>query len=152
LEIYGADKSNNQIKLGSISASEIIQAFRATTGYVQVFDFDFDGTHLNLTIQFDPTVYNSYSSLQAAWNAGSWSMAISSASAGNFFDVEHSNSFTNTAGSMLDTFIDIYTFDYPHFNNNSWAEFILWILIGLPMTLALLFITKAMIGGIFKIF
>lgn len=152
LEIYGADKSNNQIKLGSISASEIIQAFRATTGYVQVFDFDFDGTHLNLTIQFDPTVYNSYSSLQAAWNAGSWSMAISTASAGNFFDVENSNAFNATAGSMLDTFIDIYTFDYPHFNNNSWAEFLLWMLIGLPMTLAILFISLRLVGGVFKIF
>lgn len=152
LEVYGADKSGNQIKLGSISASEIIQAFRSTAGYVQVFDFDFEGTHLNLTIQFDPTVYNSYSSLQAAWDAGSWSMAISSASAGNFFDVANSNAFNATAGSMLDTFIDIYTFQYPHFNNNSWAEFIFWMLIGLPMTLALLFLTKALVGGVFKIF
>ena len=152
LEVYGADKSGNQIKLGSISASEIIQAFRSTVGYVQVFDFDFEGTHLNLTIQFDPTVYNSYSTLQAAWDAGAWSMAISSASAGNFFDVDNSNAFNATAGSMLDTFIDIYTFEYPHFQNNSWAEFILWILIGLPMTLALLFITKALVGGVFKIF
>lgn len=152
LEVYGADKSGNQIKLGSISASEIIQAFRSTVGYVQVFDFDFEGTHLNLTIQFDPTVYNSYSSLQSAWDAGSWSMAISSASAGNFFDVETSNAFNATAGSMLDTFIDIYTFQYPHFNNNSWAEFLLWMLVGLPMTLALLFISLRLVGGVFKIF
>ena len=152
LEVYGADKSGNQIKLGSISASEIIQAFRSTVGYVQVFDFDFEGTHLNLTIQFDPTVYNSYSSLQAAWDAGMWSMAISSASAGNFFDVETSNAFNATAGSMLDTFIDIYTFQYPHFSNNSWAEFLLWMLVGLPMTLALLFISLRLVGGVFKIF
>lgn len=152
LEIYGADKSNNQIRLGSISASEIIQAFRATTGYVQVFDFDFEGTHLNLTIQFDPTVYDTYNSLQAAWDAGAWSMAVSSASAGNFFDVDNSNAFNATAGSMLDTFIDIYTFQYPHFSNNSWAEFLLWILVGLPMTLAMLFITMRLVGGVFKIF
>lgn len=152
LEIYGSDKSNNQIKLGTISASEIITAFRSTTGYVQVFDFDFEGTHLNLTIQFDPTVYNSYNSLQQAWDAGSWSMAISSASAGNFFDVDNSNAFNATAGSMLDTFIDIYTFQYPHFQNNSWAEFLLWMLVGLPMTLAMLFITMRLVGGVFKIF
>ena len=152
LEIYGADKSNNQIKLGSISASEIIQAFRGTTGYVQIFDFDFEGTHLNLTIQFDPTVYDSYNTLQAAWDAGAWSMAISSASAGNFFDVDNSNAFNATAGSMLDTFIDIYTFQYPHFQNNSWAEFILWMIVGLPMTLAMLFITMRLVGGVFKIF
>ena len=152
LEIYGASKSGNQIKLGSISASEIIQAFRSTVGYTQVFDFDFEGTHLNLTIKFDPTVYNTYSTLQDAWNAGAWSMAISSASAGNFFDVENSNAFNATAGSMLDTFIDIYTFQYPHFQDNSWAEFMLWMLVGLPMTLAMLFITMRLVGGVFKIF
>jgi hypothetical protein len=152
LEIYGADKSGNQIKLGSISASEILQAFRSTAGYVQVFDFDFEGTHLNLTIQFDPTVYDTYYTLQAAWDAGAWSMAVSSASAGNFFDVDNSNAFNATAGSMLDTFIDIYTFQYPHFNNNSWAEFLLWMLIGLPMTLAMIFVTMRLVGGVFKIF
>ncbi len=151
LEIYGATKNQNQIKLGSISASEIITAFRSTAGYVQVFDFNFEGTHLNLTIQFDPTVYNNYNTLQAAWDAGAWSMAISSASAGNFFDVESSNAFNVTAGSMLDTFISIYTFDYPHFDNG-WFEFIMWMLVGLPMTLGLLFITRALVGGVFKIF
>lgn len=152
LEIYGSDKSNNQIKLGSISASDIIDAFRTTTGYVQVFDFNFEGTHLNLTIQFDPTVYKTYNTLQAAWDAGYWSLAISSASAGNFFDVDNSNAFNTTAGSMLDTFIDIYTFQYPHFQNNSWAEYLLWMLVGLPMTLAMLFITMRLVGGVFKIF
>lgn len=151
LEIYGATKNQNQIKLGSISASEIITAFRSTVGYVQVFDFNFEGTHLNLTIQFDPTVYNNYNTLQAAWDAGAWSMAISSASAGNFFDVESSNAFNVTAGTMLDTFISIYTFDYPHFDNG-WAEFVMWMLIGLPMTLGLLFITMRLVGGVFKIF
>ena len=151
LEIYGATKNQNQVKLGTISASEIITAFRSTAGYVQVFDFNFEGTHLNLTIQFDPTVYSNYSTLQAAWDAGAWSMAISSASAGNFFDVESSNAFNVTAGSMLDTFISIYTFDYPHFDNG-WAEFVMWMLVGLPMTLGLLFITMRLVGGVFKIF
>lgn len=152
LEIYGASKDQNQVKLGSISASEIISAFRSTAGYVQVFDFDFEGTHLNLTIQFDPTVYNNYGSLQAAWDAGAWSMAVSSASAGNFFDVDNSNSFNATAGSMLNTFIQIYTFSYPHFETNAWAEFLMWMLVGLPMTLAMLFITLRLVGGVFKIF
>lgn len=152
LEIYGATKDKNQIKLGSISASEILQAFRSTAGYVQVFDFDFEGTHLNLTIQFEPTVYSNYSSLQDAWDAGSWSMAISSASAGNFFDVESSNAFNATAGSMLDTFIDIYTFNYTHFDNEPWAEFLMWMIVGLPMTLAMLFISLRLVGGVFKIF
>lgn len=150
LEVYAASADQNMIKLGTISASTIITAFRSTAGYVQIFDFNFEGTHLNLTIQFDPTVYTYYNTLQDAWDAGAWSMAISSASAGNFFDVEGSNAFNVTAGSMLDTFISIYTFDYPHFDNG-WAEFVMWMLVGLPMTLGLLFITMRLVGGVFKI-
>ena len=150
LEIY-AGKNNEQIKLGQISASDIINTFRSSEGYVNVFDFDFEGTHLNLTIRFDPTVYGTYNTLQAAWDDGAWSMAISSASAGNFFDVENSNAFSVTAGSALDTFVQIYTFDYPHFKD-TWAEVIMWLLVGLPMTMGMLFVTKALIGGIFRIF
>lgn len=150
LEIY-ADKDHEQIKLGSISSRDIINTFRSSEGYVQTFDFDFEGTHLNLTIRFDPTVYSSYNTLQAAWDDGAWAMAISSASAGNFFDVENSNAFNVTAGSALDTFVQIYTFDYPHFDN-SWVELIMWLLVGLPMTLGMLFITIRLVGGVFKIF
>ena len=151
LEIYG-DRNHEQVKLGSISSADIITTFyRSSEGYVHVFDFNFEGTHLNLTIRFDPIVYNSYSTLQDAWDAGAWSMAISSVSAGNFFDVENSNSFNVTAGSMLDTFTKIYTFDYPHFDDG-WTEVIMWLLVGLPMTLAMLFITMRLVGGVFKIF
>lgn len=151
LEIY-ADKDHEQIKLGSISASDIISTFyRSTEGYVHVFDFNFEGTHLNLTIRFDPTIYSQYATLQQAWDAGAWSMAVSSVSAGNFFDVENSNAFNVTAGSMLDTFVQIYTFDYPHFEDG-WTEVIMWLLVGLPMTLAMLFVTMRLVGGVFKIF
>ena len=150
LEIY-ADRDHEQIKLGRISATDIINTFRSSEGYVQTFDFHFEGTHLNLTIRFDPTVYSSYTTLQAAWDAGAWSMAISSASAGNFFDVENSNAFNVTTGSALDTFVQIYTFDYPHFDD-TWVEFIMWILVGLPMTMGMLFITMRLVGGVFKIF
>lgn len=150
LEIYSAS-GGEQVKVGEVHSKDIINAFVSTTGYVQVFDFNFEGVHLNLTIQFDPTVYNNYNTLQAAWDAGSWSMMISSASAGNFFDVEGSNAFSVTAGSAFDTFIQIYTFSYPQFDNG-WADVVMWLIVGLPMTLGLLFITLRLVGGVFKIF
>ena len=151
LEIYG-DRNHDQVKLGTISAADIISTFfRSSEGYVHVFDFNFEGTHLNLTIRFDANVYDGYDTLQDAWDSGAWSMAVSSVSAGNFFDVESSNAFNVTAGSMLDTFVKIYTFDYPHFSN-TWVEFIMWLLVGLPMTLGMLFITMRVVGGVFKIF
>lgn len=150
LEIYSGTGSE-QVKLGTIHARDIISAFRSTTGYVKVFDFDFEGVHLNLTIQFDPTVYNNYNSLQDAWDAGSWSMAISSASAGNFFDIENSNAFVATAGSVFDTFVKIFTFSYPDFTS-PWADVIMWLIVGLPMTLGLLCVVLRAMGGVTRIF
>ena len=155
LEVYGVG-NGEVIRYGTISSADIVTAIQSTAGYVQVFDFNFEGTHLNLTIRFDPTVYSSYGSLQAAWDAGAWSMAISSASAGNFFDVEESNAFNATAGSALDTFIKIFTFSYTtdvgDAETQPWVSFIMWMIVGLPMTMGLLFITIRMVGGVFKIF
>ena len=150
LEVYGGS-DGEQILLGRYSAYDIIQAFQSSMGYVQTFDFDFEGTHLNLTVRFDPTVYTNYGSLLDAWNAGAWSMAISSVSAGNFFDVENSNAFSITTGTVFDTFISIYTFDYPELGD-SWSPVILWLLVGLPMTIALACLSLRLVGGVFKIF
>lgn len=151
LEIYGGS-GDEQVLLGHYSAYDIVKVFQSTTGYVQVFDFDFEGVHLNLTIRFNPNVYDNYSTLMDAWNDGAWSMAISSVSAGNFFDVENSGAFASTAGSMLDTFVSIYTFKTPTFENDPAINTIMWLLVGLPMTIALLCVTARLVGGIFKIF
>lgn len=151
LEIY-TDSNHEQILLGRISAMDILSAFQTTTGYASVFDFNFEGTTLNLVIRFSPTVYQTYTSLKAAWDAGAWSMAISSPSAGNFFDVEHSNAFSITAGTAFDTFIDIFTFKQPEFVDDPWVSVIMWLLVGLPMTLGMLCVTMRLVGGVFKIF
>lgn len=151
LEIY-SDANHEQVLLGRISATDILSAFQSTTGYSSVFDFDFEGTTLNLVIRFSPTVYNTYNSLKAAWDAGEWSLAIASPSAGNFFDVEHSNAFSITAGSAFDTFIDIFTFQTPEFTNDPWVSVIMWLMCGLPMTLGMLCVTMRLVGGVFKIF
>lgn len=151
LEIY-SDSNHEQILLGRISANDILAAFQTTTGYSSVFDFNFEGTVLNLVIRFSPTVYNTYSSLKDAWDAGAWSMAISSPSAGNFFDVENSNAFNITAGSAFDTFVDIFTFETPRFTDEPWVAVILWLMCGLPMTLGMLCVTMRLVGGVFKIF
>ena len=151
LEIY-TTADDEQVLLGRISSSEILGAMQTTTGYSSIFDFKFEGTTLNLVIRFLPTVYNSYSSLQAAWDAGAWSMSISSPSAGNFFDVENSNAFNVTAGNAFDTFIDIFTFQQPEFVNDPWVAVIMWLMCGLPMTLGMLCVTMRLIGGVFKIF
>lgn len=150
LHEYGTPADDT--RLGSISASSIIAGYQSSSGYATTYNFDFNGTIIHLSIAFDPDVLTKYPSLRAAWDDGAWSMAISTVSAGNFFDVENSNAFVNTAGSMIDTFVDIYTFSYPQFEDEPFANVIMWLMVGLPMTLAMLLITMRLVGGVFKVF
>lgn len=149
LDIYGGRSaaSNDTIKLANYSASDIIADYNEGSSYATVYDFDFEGTHLNLSIKFDPQVIESGVPLMQAWTEGSWSFAISSVSAGNFLDIDNSTSYADTMGGMLDTFIDIYTFSLPDFDNQ-WAAMMLWLMVGLPMTIALLCVTMRLMNAI----
>lgn len=148
LQIYGGD-----VLLASYAATDIISTYSAASGYATIYDFDFQGAKLSLSIRFDPAVIDGGVPLMQAFTQGSWSMAISSLSAGNFYDVNNSAAFDMTAGSVIDTFISIYTFDMPE-TSNPWANMIMWLLVGLPMTLALacvalrLISTMRILGGL----
>lgn len=139
LDVYGG-----RVLLASYAATDIIAAYNSTSGYATTYDFNFEGTHLNLSIRFDQDAIERGQPLMEAWTAGNWELAISSISAGNFYDIENSTSFTATAGNMIQTFIQIYTLDLPSINN-PWMDLILWLIVGLPMTLAMLFLTLRII-------
>jgi hypothetical protein len=141
LIIYGGD-----ILIANYSATDIIADYNTTSGYATVYDFDFGGTVLTLSIRFDQNAIEEGMNLMQAWTLGNWSMAISSPSAGSFFDIDGSSSFTVTAGNMISTFMKIYTLQVPSFENE-WANVILWILVGLPATLAMLCITLKLVNG-----
>lgn len=138
LDIYGGRTaaSSDVIKLASYSAMDIVADYNAESAYATVYDFDFEGTHLNLSIRFDPRVIESGTPLMQAWTDGDWSFAVSSISAGNFLDIKDSSAFSTTMGGMFNTFIQIYTFSLPEFNN-PWAAMMLWLMVGLPMTIAM---------------
>lgn len=135
LEIYGGD-----ILLASYSATDIVADYNTGSGYATTYEFDFNGTVLNLSIRFDKDVIDAGTNLMQAWTEGSWSMAISSVSAGNFLDLENSAAYSTSMGSMLSTFIKIFTFSMPDMGNQ-WAGMILWLMCGLPMTIAMLCVT-----------
>lgn len=142
LDIYGGE-----ILLASYTATDIISAYDSTSSYASIYDFDFNGANLNLSVRFDPDIVASGTNLMQAWTNGDWSMAISSVSAGNFLDIENSTSYSTSVGSMIDTFIKIYTFNVPDLDNQ-WASMILWLLCGLPMTIAMLCVTLRVVSAI----
>lgn len=135
LQIYGGD-----VLLSAINASDIIAAYNSLSGYASVYDFVFDGVSLTLSIRFDQNVLDAGVPLMQAWTAGDWTMAISSTSAGNFLDVENSASYANTMGSVVKTFQQIFTFSTPSIDN-WWMDLIMWMMVGLPFSVALLCIS-----------
>ena len=142
LQIYGGD-----VLISHYSATDIIANYNQTSSYATTYEFRFDGVPLTLSIRFNPDVIEGGSSLMQAFSQGDWTMAISSVSAGNFYDLDNSASFTSTAGSMIDTFIKIYTFDLPNVNN-PWVSTIIWLLVGLPMTIAMLCVTMRLVASV----
>ena len=141
LQIYGGD-----VLLSTYSASDIVAGYNNTSTYATTYEFNFNGVMLTLSIRFDADVLANGTPLMQAFSAGAWTMAISSISAGNFYDIKGSASFAGTAGSMIDTFIDIYTFDLPSVNND-WAKMVMWLLVGLPMTLGMLCVTLRIVSA-----
>lgn len=135
LQIY-----NRSTLIGAYDAQEIVSTYEGKAGYATTYDFDFEGVILKLSIRFDQAAIDRGLTLWDAWTSGNWSMAISSTSAGNFFDVKNSNAFMATTGSMIDTFIGIYTMSLPSIEN-PWMDVILWLLVGLPMTLGMACVT-----------
>lgn len=144
LEIYGGD-----IRLASYSAADIVSEYSTTSGYASMYDFDFQGTHLTLSIRFNAEAIESGMPLMQAWQQGDWSMAISSVSAGNFFDITGSTSFASTAGGMIETFSKIFTFNFR--TGNLLIDTVLWLMVGLPMLMAMLCIALKLVNG-FRVF
>ena len=145
LQIY-----NGRVLLSTYSASDIAADYNISNAYATTYQFMFEGTPLTLSIRFDQDVLDNGTPLLSAWAQGSWSMAISSVSAGNFLDVEDSASFTSTAGSMIDSFIKIFTFSLPQIDN-VWAKMVMWLMVGLPMTIAMLCVAMRMVSSIAKV-
>ena len=141
LVVYNA----NKVIIANYSASDIIANYNTASGLATRYNFTFEGTPIYLNIRFDADVLNNSIPLEQAWHEGKWSLAITSPSAGNFLDLKNSAAFTTSLGSMVDTFIDIYTFDVPQVDN-SYYELVLWLLVVFPAELALMLFLKSVFG------
>lgn len=144
LQIYGGDTL-----ISNIAAVDIISAYSSVSGLASTYDFVFDGVTLTLSVRFDQTALDAGVPLMQAWTSGDWSMAISAKSAGNFLDVEGSSAYAYTAGGVIDTYVDIFTFSTPSIDN-PWMDLVLWLMVGLPMSVAMICITLRTVSA-FKI-
>lgn len=142
LDIYGGN-----VLLASYSAMDIISSYNSGSGKAANYTFDFEGVKLNLNIRFDQAALESGRTLMDLWSSGDWEMAVTSTSAGMFLDVQNSNSYAVSVGSLITTFQQIYTFSMPNVDNEL-ISIVLWLMVGLPMTLALALVLMRVVQAV----
>lgn len=133
--------------LASYTAAEIVAQYNAMSQTAAKFRLDFDGTLVNMWIRFDADVLINNLDLSQSFSLGKWTVAFTAASADTYLDLQNSNSFTNSLGSMLETYIGIFTLDLPQLSAE-W-NLALWILCVMPMGLAMiLFLSRFGLAGL----
>lgn len=137
----GSGVSGNLILSGSssgvsyISASRLISAFNTNTSSA-TFDMVFNGITMEIIITLDPTYLANGYTVEECYNAGWWSIMVTSQSA-------DSNAYTGTDFSLnptklLDIMWDLFTFDFAKYNMSPWLGFICSIFFALPLYAMLL--------------
>lgn len=139
------DKTNGI--LASYTAAEIVANYDAYNDNASKFNLNFDGTIVNMWIKFDPDVVINNLDLSQSFSLGKWTVAFTTSSADTFLDLQNSNSFTSSLGSMLQTYVDIFTLDVPDVGP-AW-NLVLWIICVMPIGLSvILFLSRFGMAGI----
>lgn len=129
-----SDKSQGII--ANYSATDIIMNYDVNSTFASAYTFDFEGTEVNMYVQFDPSVINTGMELSDAWDQGLWTVAFSATSADNLFNIGESNTLSNSIGNILSTYADIFTFSIPNMPLQ-WSM-VLWVLCILPAEIVVL--------------
>lgn len=116
--------------------TDIVKNYGIGSTYSTRYTLDFNGASIYLNIRFDPQVMAESMDLTTAFDQGLWTLAITAPSMDNFMDIRNSSSLSNSAGSVLQTYFQILSFDLPNVPFN-WS-IILWVLCVLPIDMAVL--------------
>lgn len=133
--------------LASYTAAEIVAQYNTLNQNASRFKLDFDGTVVNMWIRFDPDVTINNLDLSQSFSLGKWTVAFTSASADAYLDLQNSNSFSASLGSMIETYIGIFTLNLPNLTTE-W-NLVLWVICVMPMGLAMiLFLSRFGLAGL----
>lgn len=133
--------------LASYTAAEIVSAYNSLSQNASKFKLDFDGTLVNMWIRFDPDVLVNNLDLSQSFSLGKWTVSFTSSSADAYLDIMNSNSFSSSLGSMLSTYIDIFTMNLPDIGAE-W-NLVLWVICVMPLGLAvILFLSRFGMAGV----
>lgn len=133
--VLQSDKTN--MIIANYSATDIIRTAQNAIDKTTKYLLDFDGVQVYMYVYFDNDVLANGISLEQAWGEGKWQIAFASPSADGLMDIFNSNNLSSSIGSLVDTYVSIYTFNMP--NCPTGFNVVFWVLCVLPLALATLF-------------
>ena len=140
-------RSSGQGLVYNLYLDQIIEEYNTISGYSSKYPLDFDGVSVYLNIRFDQDVIATSEDLTEAWNDGRWTIAITAKSMDNFMQISSSNSLSNSAANILDTYIKIFTLSMPDVPF-LWSM-VLWLICILPLDIVvLMFLSRFGILGV----
>lgn len=122
--------------IANYSAVDIIANVSEDSQYATKYLLNFDGIQVYMYILFDNDVVTSQTGYSEAWAQGRWTIAFSSPSADGLMDIFNSNDLASSMGSLIDTYISIFTFNMP--NCPTAFKIIFWVVCVLPIELCLI--------------
>lgn len=118
-----------------INAAQILAAFNSVT-YTAPFDMVFNGVKMTIYIQMDPIYLSSGWTVQDCYNAGYWSILVTSQSVDSSAYTGTDNVLNPTA--ILETMIDLLTFRLDDYNFSPLIQSICYILYIAPLYVGLI--------------
>jgi len=118
-----------------LNAAQIMAAFNANTS-TAAFDLVFNGVKMTVYIKLDVMYLSAGDSIEKCYNEGHWSIMVTSLSV-------DSNAYTGTDNAinpmkMLDTMIDLLTFNLDDYNISPWLAQVISIVYIAPLYIALI--------------
>lgn len=132
--------------VANYTAAEIIAGYNMDSMNASRYSLIFNDNKVNMFIRFDPSAAG-YTDLSQAWTDGNWTIAFSADSVDAFMDITNSTTFTQSVGSMINTYLQIMTMDVPQLDAG--GNLILWVICVLPTGLAIImFLSRFGLAGL----
>lgn len=127
--------SGNSSGVAYINAQRVVSAFNSNTSTAP-FDLVFNGVKMTVYIKIDPIYTNQGWTVQQCYDAGYWSIMVTSLSV-------DSSAYTGTDNAdnpmqILETVWDIFTFNLSDYNMSDWLETLCYIIVCVPLYIGLI--------------
>lgn len=109
--------SGSSSGLAYINAAQILSAFNSTNNTAS-FDMVFNGITMTIIFRLDPYYLSQGYTVEDVYNNGWWSILVTSLSADS--SAYTGTDFSANPARILDTVIDVFTFDYTDYNISGW--------------------------------